>query len=145
MCLHGKKTTSSAYRISKIPLFLKIINVLGYICAEVSHQYGGHSFYGFVSTTALWITGILLLIYVFRLNSHVPEITLTIFEVAFCAIFVLLYIIAMFWMLIYGSGAAAFFAFFAIFGYGYYGWTKYSPYFERPVIVVMDRNTNNVV
>jgi hypothetical protein len=145
MCLHGKKINNQHINRNLQIRFFKVINVLGLICAEVSYS-SGRGFYSFVATSALWITGILLLIYIFRFNSHVPETVLTTFEIGFSAIWVLLYIIAMFWMLIFGSGAASFFAFAAIFTYGYYGWIKGSPYFERaPTVIVIDRNTNNVV
>lgn len=87
------------------------------------------------------------MLYIFRLHEYINEATLTIFEVAFSGIWVILYIIAVFWMLIFGSGVAAFFAFYAAIAHGYYGYLKYTPYFDKgPVVVVVDRtNGRNVV
>lgn len=124
----------------------KAINVLGYICAEVSYS-NGRGFFNVVVATSIWITGLLLLLYVFRLHELINEAALTLFEVGFCAIWVILYIVAVFWMIIYGSPVAAFFAFYNAIAHGYYGYYKYAPYLDRaPVVVVMDRNNGrNVV
>lgn len=109
----------------------KVFNVLGIICAEASNS-SGRGFYGLILTSGLWITGCLLLFHISGGSKFETESAVITFEVGFSSICILLYIIPMFWMIIFGSGAAAFFAFAAILAYGYYSWFKISLFVEKP-------------
>jgi len=107
-----------------------LCNVLGYICVEVSHS-SGRDYYGFVASSSIWITGIILFLHTTHLSVLIQETFLTFLELCFCGFWIFLYSTAMVWTLIFGSGMAAFFAFYAILIYGSYGWLKFSPYLNR--------------
>ena len=74
----------------------QILNLLGFICIEVSafsyHSRG--SYFIFCSMTGFWFTGILLLFYLFHIIEKFYRIPWLKIEFGFCAVWTVLYLIA---------------------------------------------------
>lgn len=83
-----------------IPAVLKAavmaVNLIGYLCSAFSeHNYGAHSeWFCFVSMSGFWFTGILLLLYVLHVVEKFQRVPWLKVELGYCALWVLLYLIA---------------------------------------------------
>jgi hypothetical protein len=116
--------------VRTIPGMLKVaqivLNLSGFICITASFgavTYRGNWFC-FVATAGLWITGILLSLYLFRIVEKFHRIPWLKIEFVFCTIWTLLYLLAAFLAAANGSydaafAVAAFFGFAAMVAYGY--------------------------
>ncbi|VEN36519.1 unnamed protein product [Callosobruchus maculatus] len=74
-----------------------VTNLIGFICIECSGVFSYHtrgSYFNFVSMTAFWVTGILLLLYLFHVIEKLYKIPWLKIEFVFDAIWVILYLIA---------------------------------------------------
>ncbi|KAK8379079.1 hypothetical protein O3P69_019123 [Scylla paramamosain] len=99
-------TTTTIYfdksylNIRNIPAVLKAAvmatNLIGYLCSAFSqYNYHAHSeWFCFVSMTGFWFTGILLVLYVLHVIEKFQRIPWLKLELGYCALWVLLYLIA---------------------------------------------------
>nr|CAH7728406.1 unnamed protein product [Callosobruchus chinensis] len=122
--------------IRTLPGLLKIAmvvtNLIGFICIECSGVFSYHtrgSYFNFVSMTAFWVTGILLLLYLFHVIEKLYKIPWLKIEFVFDAIWVILYLIAASLAVSFGPEAyiaAGFFGFCAMVMYGFDAFLKFN-------------------
>ncbi|XP_064212909.1 CKLF-like MARVEL transmembrane domain-containing protein 8 isoform X1 [Tribolium castaneum] len=100
--------------ISESEFYFKVLNLLGFICIEVSafSYVSRGSFFIFVSMTAFWFTGFLLLFYLFHVIEKFYRIPWLKIEFGFDALWAALYLIAACLAATYGIEAFAVAAFF---------------------------------
>ncbi|CAL4092069.1 unnamed protein product [Meganyctiphanes norvegica] len=113
--------------IKTIPGILKavqlLLNLIGYICAMVCPDHSSSNWFSFVSMTAFWVTGILLVLYLMHILERFPMVPWLMLEFGYCAVFTFFYLTCASATAASGAddpafGAAAFFGFAAMIAYG---------------------------
>lgn len=109
----------------------QVLNLLGFICIEVSRytSLASGTFFNVVAMIGFWFTGILLVFYIFHVIERYFRIPWIQIELIFCGIWAVLYLIASISVSTVNAGsytAAAFFGFCAMVAYGYDTWLKFN-------------------
>lgn len=121
--------------VKTIPGILKIaqlvLNIVGFISISASglSYYSRAEYFNTVAMTGFWFTGILLAFYLFHVIEKFYKVPWLKIEMIFCAIWVILYLIASCLAVtagFEGYSVAGVFGFIAMVTYGYDAWLKYN-------------------
>ncbi|GAB6027916.1 hypothetical protein CHUAL_002131 [Chamberlinius hualienensis] len=114
-----------------LKLFRMLMDLLGFICVMVSGVYywSGANWFSFVSMTSFWVTGVLLVFYLFHLIERLHFLPWMLLEFIYNTVWTVFYLIAAAIVASLGQieafAAAAFFGFCAMIAYGYDAFLKF--------------------
>lgn len=121
-------------RCQAVVLAFQVLNLIGFICVMSAGVYWRSvsvgSWFSFVTMTAFWTTGTLLVFYLLHVIEKFHVIPWMLIEMVFCAVWTFFYFTAALDAAVNASnvsafGAAAFFGFVAMGAYGYDAFLKY--------------------
>lgn len=93
---HCAQITNYRYNLLFLAKISQVLNLLGFICIQVSsfsyHSRG--SYFSSIAMTGFWLTGILLFFYIFHVCQRFYKIPWLKIEMIYCALWTILYLIA---------------------------------------------------